>query len=105
MSSLYRVMLPNPYFKVGDYVEANDGDVQKVRMQQVKGRLVPGGYEGLVIPLALVRKYLMKLLARGFDDQGAFAELQGRFRESPQTGNKFWENYCEAVGEDPAKGA
>lgn len=75
--ALYKVMLPNDYFAVGDYVEdAGLGTVQKVLVRQEEGRLVSGDFVGLTFPLDGVRKCLFKILSRGFDDQGAWRETR-----------------------------
>lgn len=72
---LYRVNLPNDYFKVGAFVEEDeeDGTVQEVEISWENGRMVLGGYKGLLVPTRFVRPYLMAMLKRGFDDVGAFA--------------------------------
>jgi hypothetical protein len=94
-------MLPNPFFEIGSFVEDNDGVVQEVTMHQQNGRFVPGAYKGLAIQTHLVRKYLLKILSRGLDTEGAFAEIRGRYKETSSPTNTFWENYCEETGEDP----
>lgn len=70
---LAKVILPNDYFRVGTFIDITDGDAQKVRVATENGRLAMYGYEGLVFPADKVRPYVMLLLKRGFDDQGAFA--------------------------------
>lgn len=69
---LAKVILPNDYFPVGTFIDINGNDAQKVRTYNENGRLCHGGFVGLVFPADKVRPYVMLLLKRGFDDQGAF---------------------------------
>lgn len=76
-SMLYKVLLPNPYFKVGSVIEDDeDGMVQRIRFRTENGRMQPGGFEGICLSLGLVRKYCIPLLKRGVDENGAIAELR-----------------------------
>ena len=74
---IYRVMLPNDYFKVGSFVEdGEDGMLQEIEVTWENGRMRPGGFKGLMVPIQPVRKYLMAILKKGFDDTGAFHEIR-----------------------------
>lgn len=56
-------------FKHGDYVEdSDDGMVQKVRIWTENGRLQTGGFEGLAVPIGMVREYLLLIKKRGLDE-------------------------------------
>jgi hypothetical protein len=75
---IYRVMLPNDFFSVGEFVEDGDDDlVQAINAHWQNGRMDVRGYKGLAFPLRFVRPYLTAILSKGFDDQGAFATLRG----------------------------
>lgn len=101
MTAIAKVILPNPFFEVGSFVEVHEGDVQQIEVHYKDGRLAPGNYVGLVFPESLCRKYLLKILSKGFDDVGGHAEFRGTFKEKPGPTNTFWEKHCEEIGEDP----
>ena len=97
---LYKVILPNDYFKIGAFLEgSDDGMVQEVNTWTENGRLVTGSFRGIMIPLAKVRPFVFTILKRGFDDQGAHAEYRGAYRardmrsESRRLEDSLWEEF------------
>lgn len=65
---LYKVIYPNDFFKVGVFVEDDDdGMVQFVKTAQRNGRLGVGAPVGLVLPIGLVKPYLVAIRKRGID--------------------------------------
>lgn len=67
--ALYRVMLPNPYFKVGQFVEDDDeGMVQRIEVATRDGRLQRGRFVGLCFPIHDVRYALLRMSKRGLDE-------------------------------------
>jgi len=97
---LYKVLLPNDFYKVGAVLEDDDsGMVQEVSFWTENGRMMTGGYKGIMIPLEKVRPYVFAILRRGFDDQGAHAKYRGAYRhrdlrsESRRMEDQVWEEF------------
>lgn len=67
--AFYKVLLPNPFYKVGVFVEDDaDGFLQEVYMGKTAETYHgPSGYMGLMYPLREVRPYLVKIQRRGLD--------------------------------------
>lgn len=75
--AFYRVMLPNPFYKVGSFVEDDkEGFLQQIYMSnELEHYRGPAGYFGLMYPLREVRPYLLRIQKRGLDKYrgGAFS--------------------------------
>lgn len=68
--AIFYVALPNPYFKVGDFVEENHDDfVQKVKMRPREGHYEAGGWEGVCVPTRLLRSCLIRIQKSGLDPE------------------------------------
>lgn len=67
--AIYKVLRPNPFYKVGAFVEAGaDGFVQQVYMsKETEHYTGPAGYFGLMYPLREVRRYLVQIRQKGLD--------------------------------------
>lgn len=62
--SLYRVIRPNPYFKLGAWLRDSDpGFVQQTVMTDEGA----SGYQGIMVPLQEVRQYTLRIQKRGLD--------------------------------------
>jgi len=57
---LYYVARPNPFFKVGSFVEED-------RSGMLQEKHVNGGYMGMMFPLDPVRQFLVRLQKNGID--------------------------------------
>lgn len=68
--ALYIVHRKNPYFKNNTILEdGDDGYVQQVRTHTKGGRMAPGGYHGIMIPVNEMRPYMIRMMEKGFDFQ------------------------------------
>lgn len=95
---LFKVVLPNEYFPAGVFVESqDDGMVQQVRTWTEGNRLKLGGYEGVMIPLELVRPFTVAIMARGWDDRGAHAELRGAYKPFAKRKNDDFEEIMNEI--------
>lgn len=67
--SFYKVLLPNPFYKVGVFVEDDtEGFVQQIYMDNdAKYYTGPAGYFGMMYPLREVRPYLVEIRQHGLD--------------------------------------
>lgn len=67
--ALYKVLRPNPFYKVGAFVEAGaDGFVQQVYMSNETEKYTgPAGHIGMMFPLHEVRPYLLEIRRNGLD--------------------------------------
>jgi len=62
--ALYRIVRENPYFKLGEWVRDSDpGFVQRTVMTNEGA----SGYQGIMVPLADVRPYTLKIRKLGLD--------------------------------------
>jgi len=66
---LYTVIKPNRFHPVGTFLEQVEGGLQKVRTRQENGRLVLGGYTGLVLPFKMLRPFILRIQKRGLDSE------------------------------------
>lgn len=67
--AFYKVLRPNPFYKVGVYLEDDrEGFVQQVYVsREAEHYHGPAGYFGLMYPLREVRPYLVEIRKRGLD--------------------------------------
>ena len=61
---VYFVAVTNPFFKKGEFLlDSDTGFVQRTVMTK-EG---PSGYQGIMVPLDSVRRYVIKIQKRGID--------------------------------------
>ena len=67
--ALYKVLLPNPFFKPGGFVQSDEaGFVQQVYMSnEAEHYTGPAGFVGMVWPLREVRPFLVEIRQKGID--------------------------------------